>query len=643
MTPFARRCIAVAALLLATRTPAGAQERELHWRALDVQAHLDSAGRLHVKERQDILFTGDWNGGERTFNLRSGQDLDFHRMVRVDSTGREVEMRAGELTAIDEYQFTSSEVLRWRSRLPSDPPFDATPRSYVLEYTLGNILVSRDSGLVLDHDFAFPDRAGIIERFTLHLSFDPAWRVPPSVPLDYAEDNLETGRGYVLTFPLTFTGSGRPSAVHYGLGRPVRLALAGLLLAAFLVLVVRLFLREAALGRFAAPLPPGEVDEAFLSRHVFTLAPEAAGALWDNTTAAPEVSAVLARLVQEKKVSAEVKVTKVWIFSSSVLHLKLLVPRDEFRRHERQLVDALFQWDETETSTSEVRKRYRTSGFDPGRLIAPTLHTMVGDPDKADPDAPPPSRTLTLVLIGVAIGCFLLGMWQEPGRAVPAVFVVMPSIFLGILAGSQAYLWRGRLANLGAHSLRFLIPLGILLGGISWFIVRDALQMPLGALAAIATTGLLVANLTLNRARSVQGAERIARRKRLYAAREYLKRELMQREPRLKDEWFPWLIGFGLGPHMDHWFKAFGGAGTGMHAGNSFGSSGSGASFSSASRGSSWTGMGGGGGFSGGGSSASFAAAAGAMGASISKPSSSSSGGGGGGGGSSGGGGGGGW
>ena len=65
---------------------AGAQaaERELPWAALDVVAHLQADGVLDVTERHTIVFTGDWNGGERVFNVRSRQKLEFLGMQRSD-------------------------------------------------------------------------------------------------------------------------------------------------------------------------------------------------------------------------------------------------------------------------------------------------------------------------------------------------------------------------------------------------------------------------------------------------------------------------------------------------------------------------------------------------------------------------------
>src|SRR5882672_13885 len=68
------RCGAVLALVL-TAAPLAAQDKSLHWAEVAVRAHLDGEGTLHVAERQTMVFTGDWNGGYRTFRLGIGQRL----------------------------------------------------------------------------------------------------------------------------------------------------------------------------------------------------------------------------------------------------------------------------------------------------------------------------------------------------------------------------------------------------------------------------------------------------------------------------------------------------------------------------------------------------------------------------------------
>ena len=77
--------LCVAACLL---VPASAlAQRDLHWDRLDVAAHLEADGRLVVTETQTIVFTGDWNGGERTFDIRPRQQLLVTGVYREDSGG----------------------------------------------------------------------------------------------------------------------------------------------------------------------------------------------------------------------------------------------------------------------------------------------------------------------------------------------------------------------------------------------------------------------------------------------------------------------------------------------------------------------------------------------------------------------------
>src|SRR5215471_21207398 len=82
------RCLLVTCLLLCCIAPgARAAERELHWDALDVEAHLNADGGLDVIERHTMVFTGEWNGGERVFNVRPRQKFEFVGLERVDATG----------------------------------------------------------------------------------------------------------------------------------------------------------------------------------------------------------------------------------------------------------------------------------------------------------------------------------------------------------------------------------------------------------------------------------------------------------------------------------------------------------------------------------------------------------------------------
>ena len=83
-----RRVAALCVLLTLSLPRVALAQRELHWDRLDVEARLDATGRLHVTETHALVFTGYWNGGERTFNIRPGQSLSFIGISRVSGGGR---------------------------------------------------------------------------------------------------------------------------------------------------------------------------------------------------------------------------------------------------------------------------------------------------------------------------------------------------------------------------------------------------------------------------------------------------------------------------------------------------------------------------------------------------------------------------
>lgn len=638
-------------LLLIPLNHALAQQgaRSLRWSGVDITAHLDSAGRLEITERQTIVLSGNWNGPERAFDVASGQTHELRRLTRLDrASGAERVLTEGDLSRVDQYRWFDGNVLRWRSRLPSAPVHRNDTLVYTLVHVYEGILVPRAAAdgtgateFVLDHDFAFGNRTEDIERFTLRLTLDPAWAPPASFDGKYAAGPLRPGRGYVVTVPLRFTRAGHPGGVVIGAGSAPRNAILAALVIATLLLFLRFIARENALGRFA-PLPKrSEITRDWLEQHVFSVAPEVVGTAWDDTTAAPEVAATLARLVADGKLASEVRTETKWMFKSHVLHLRLLVPRESLTGHDRALIGALFSSHSDQTSTDDVRTRYKATGFDPATLIGPSIRRLVDSGSNTGRALKAPSAKPTLILLAAALMMFVVSAIRRPSDLSFATVAGVATIWY-VFTAIQARLWQTRVVRPAPHLLRVLIPVGV---GLYYFglVLRDQ-DHRVSALALLAVTlwVLALVNSVFNISASRHDAERIALRKRLAAAREYFQRELRKPSPALLDAWFPWIIGFGLGRHIDRWFRGFGGASPHttmpLHHSSSGSGTGSGASGG-------WSGFGGGGGFSGGGSSASFAAAVGGMAAAVAAPSSSGSGGGGGGGGggSSGGGGGGGW
>jgi len=624
---------------------ARAQDRSLHWDELAVEARLDAAGTLHVRERQTLVFTGDWNGGERQFNLRLGERLKLVKLSRIDpATGREIPLvQDDQITQVDQYDWMDNSTLRWRSRLPSDPPFEGTAITYVLDYTLSNVLQERGGVYHFFHNFVFPERAGVIERFVLDLELAPEWLSLGALPSHLERKDLPPDESVELEARLEHHGLGRPAASR-ATPAPLRYAAFAAALAAMGLLYVRFRRHEESLGRFTPAEAPAEWDEAWLQENLFRYRPEEAGALWDQRVGPPEVAAMLARLVEEGKLESEVRSEGFLFFKKDVLHLRLLVDRNGLLDYERRLIDKLFFGGRTETSTAEVRDHYRSSGFNPSSLIEGDLRRRLENlPPMRGRKGPGPGLRRSLCLLLATLALFGLGaITQWENALVTAAIAAFACTWMYVPGLLAAFAWRKRTENLDLASLTFLVP-GLMAFALCALIAffddwlapwRLFVRPGLFSVMGLALLPVTVWSSLLNNARTREKPEAIAFRKRLGAARGMLRRELASASPRLRDEWLPYLLAFGLQSDMDRWFRAFGGSrgDRGIVTSTS--------SWSGSSGGGGWTG--GGGSFGGAGSTASWAAAATGMAAGVSAAS-SSGGGGGGGGGSSGGGGGGGW
>jgi uncharacterized membrane protein YgcG len=630
--PSSSRRSALLAVALAAAAPAAA--RELHWRELAVSARLESDGTLVVSERHAMVFDGDWNGGERIFRLGFGHRLELDGVYRRDAP--EGEWRAlerGSLDRLDRWSWADSKTLRWRSRRPSDPPFARREIGYRLDYRLSGILQRRGESWILDHDFAFPDRVGPIERFTLDFELAPEWSAVGALPRP-APVRLPSGRGYVVTAELVHRGAGEPArAVPRRLSAALRAAATAVAALGALALVGGAARRERDGGRLRPLGDLAGVDRAWIETKLLSLPPEEVGAAWDEKIGAAEVAALLARLQLEGRLASRLVRQRALLSSTTNLHLSLLVPRSELADAERALVDGLFPKGD-ETDTESLREHYESSGFDPAAKLRPKLLARLRRRRELAGARPRPKRapSVALVLSGAA--------------ALALAIVVSPPDLLApaLLAGGLVATWIPAFA--GAMTLRervvgFAGPLVAIALGLAGGLAALSFVALLPQLSALALAGGAVLFLGLARTvatalQSRQSADRIVRRRELAAARSWLARELERPAPDLDDTWVPYLVAFGLAPQMDRWFRAFGAESAGALAGTAGGGRFGGG------RGGGWTG--GGGAFGGAGATASWSAAAHSIAAGVSAASSSGGGGGGGGGGgSSGGGGGGGW
>ena len=634
------------------------QAKSLYWKSLDVRARLDRNGNLHTIERQAIVFDGDWNGGERRFNVALGQDLHFHSIDRIDpKSGAHIPLQRGDLSVVDHYGWAKNQTLRWRSRRESDPPFAHTTLVYELDYTITNVLFPDGDGYRLDHAFAFADRGGVIEHFTLALDLAPEFRPRIATPLHWEVANIPPGETFGVRLPLRFTGAGAPASVSACASPLARRAVVLLLLIGAAIVGTAFFVREKARGSFD-PLPAVTIDESWLQTNLFTMPPEVAGAAWDRSTGRAEVAGLIARLIHEGKLSSRLE-REGSVFKRDVLHLELLVDRQQLHDYEQTLIAGLFFGGRTEVSTDEVREHYKQSGFDPASKIRAGVDRQVkrvlGTNRKARAESGPILSTAAIaVLFAVALALLVAAAVADLAILPVVILLVVPGVllfFVPTVVLSAAFAKKASKAPASIFVVTApLLVFGAILGAFALGAFERGMPlmlMPmltfvhpgLTALLGLAVFFVALLSVALRVAMSAaESPESLVLRRKLVAAREFFRQQLALRDPRLRDEWYPYLLAFGLGANVDRWFRAYGAnvATSGMATGSLRGGS---SAPGSSQAGGSWSG--GGGAFGGAGASGAWAAAAGSLAAGVS--SASSGGGGGGGGFSSGGGGGGGW
>jgi uncharacterized membrane protein YgcG len=531
--------------------------RELHWESIEVKARLDGEAKLHVVERQRFVFSGDWNGGERRFRLEDGQALRFGGIRRIDDSGAPVRLTPGDLSRVDQYRLEGG-LLRWRSRLPTDPEFANTLLTYEIEYVLTGVLGAVRAGdehrYLLNHDFAFADRPGNIERFTLDLELDASWRTVERVGARIATGRLAPGESFVVRRDLVYTGSKPPQAEYLAASPFVRSLTIAAVLAGLPTIFGLFWLGERARGRFVRPKEA--VDESWLEKHILSELPEVVGYMYDNKSGPPEVAAILARLTQEGSITSSVE-RRRW--RAPLLRMTRQDTGRDLLAQEQQLVHLFFVDRSDETDTDRIRKHYKKRGFDPGSRIRESLVSQALRNGAWRDDPPPdPAQDQTRILTGAYALLF-------PG-ALFGFYNIWLMIYMAVLGGIACAVGRA-IAVRSADKVRAL-PLWWLAASVptllvAWMLTsvakRDVSHVKEAPFLIAAVFLLTVYWFVMKGARTKESAEKMLLRARIAAARGWFAQQLRKQDPALRDDWTPYLIALGLGRNVDRWFASFGG------------------------------------------------------------------------------------
>ncbi len=592
----------------------------LSWDRWDVQAHLDDIGRLHIRERQTLNLTGDWNGGQRTFDLHGPQRMSFGSIKRIDpATGESHRLWRGLTRFVNFYDWYGVDTLRWRSRSPSDPPFDQTRLVYELEYTMTNVLRLDGNGRYqLEHIFGPADRPGGVHEGIVTLTLDPIWRNVNNIPTGTVFRDAAAGTEIKVTMPLEYLGTGVPR----GAGRDVLPSI--LWIAALLVVVPAILLIGFIVRERRRLVRPG-VDDAWVEQNVLAHPPEVIGTAWDGTVGQPELAALLARMEQEGKVSTRVEGLE--------MRMRLLVDRATLKDRELEIVEALFPAGD-ETSTEAIRVHY-TKGFDPAAKIRGGLLNAAREiiPDATSAAYAEDRFGGWMMLIGIVLMWWGLtssiSHWVNPLPGLAGLFlfalIALAVIYSAMKTEAVAFSADVELSGV----LGFLWPLLLAAAGLTWVAIATTRVDPL---TIFGFALLLIAYWfrVLRAAGSRESRTSFEFRQRLAAARRRIA-GMLQAKSAMEPRFVPYALAFGLSEDVDRWFtETRRRAGGTAISSSSFDSTTPTASSSSASAASSPAALSeGGGAFGGAGASGSWGTAMNAVGAPVPAQSSGGSGGGG--------------
>jgi uncharacterized membrane protein YgcG len=296
--------------------------------------------------------------------------------------------------------------------------------------------------------------------------------------------------------------------------------------------------------------------------------------------------------------------------------------------YENNLLAKLFCNRSRETSTKIIREHYSGTGFNPSTEVGQAINYQLGDIPGWNEPAYHVRTGRDIALIAAALVAMFATATLAGGSSdvAIAVFSAIAGVIVCIAAPIAGFMNSRAVTGIAARVivvLVFLSPLFLL------FAILALSGLTLHALAFFATGlwALAISYFAFDMLRTRESPQRIAIRKKLFAAKRWLIAQLHTARPLLHDDWLPHIIALGLGKNVDRWFRAHGApsAADWTDTASTSSSSSSSTSFATPAAPSSTQWTGGGGSFAGGGATGGWAMAATAMAVGVSPPSTSSS------------------
>lgn len=595
--------------------PKAKENKYRYWDSIIVKTKLLSDGSLLVNEDMTYVFNGSWNGGYREVKLYSSQSVRFLKLKRWDEdSGQWIELKKGNLDHVDHYEIKGGNKILWRNRTVSDPPFNNQKIRYDLEYRVnGKVLIKKKDGYHFSYDFLFPDREGVVLLFRGELSSSDDWLYTPT---DASINGLisvspKNGSLYSLSKKpfiieakevspkdlrhidviFQFTGKGQPlfrTVTTYWEKFSLTIAFFGGLCLLFL----GFFYIEYRRGRFKKiPVIESSPDKPYLKEYVLNFLPEEVGAIWDGQIGAPEVSAVLARMILEKKLSSRViSERRFLIFPVKSLQLTLLKPRGQFSGYEKKLINGWFiKGDITDAKTIRRYYRDRQEDFSAVEKIRDPLekntkkHSMLKDDEIKTFD-----WVVPLLLSAVAFIVTVYSYINSHGTTE----TTLGSLTLCLLAMLSS--WFLFLRNLSfiigtPVSIMLRLFLGVFFPLVVFLFYIESLNSELLPVAAAYLWALAIFSAFIHLSRTRNPPEKLEFRRHVLAIRNYWKKQLKTVHPDLKDEYFPYLMAMKLSSYIDHWNSVYASGSASSNGKSLSGWSGGGGSFGGAGAVGAWS------------------------------------------------------